>query len=575
MDFCEQLNQYIKQLGCSSKDLVDSSGLSSVVISRYRKGERSPSIRSRQIEQLIEGLYKISQDKKIGLSKDEIYNSLSDSLNDVAIDFKQLSKNFHDILFTLNINVADLSRAINYDASLLYKIRNGNRKPSNPKEFIKVVCEFIVTKYKSCDDKKSISLLIQCPEDELKDSSDYFNQLLKWFSTNSIPSNNKIDKFLNNLDDFNLDKYIKAIHFDSMKVPFVPFYKSFSKTYYGIDEMKQGELDFFKATVLSKSNEPVFMCSDMPMSDMAEDIDFGKKWMFAIAMTLKRGLHLDVIHNLDRPFNEMMLGLESWVPICMTGQVSPYYLAGTQNSVYCHFNYVSGSVALAGECIKGYHNKGKYSLISKKSELMYYKEKSKNLLSKAKPLMDIYRMENKNIFDVFISSEENVKEDQKRILCSPPIHTISDELLLKILNRNNVNSDDVKLICDFVNKQRSEVKNILKDNILEDQIADISKEEFEKHPSTLCLSSMFYEKDIYYTYEEYLEHLSNTKQYMINNKNYKTVLRNTNTFRNINVTIHLGKWAMISKNNHPTIHFIIHHPKLRNAIENFIVPVIE
>ena len=31
-----------------------------------------------------------------------------------------------------------------------------------------------------------------------------------------------------------------------------------------------------------------------------EDIDFGKKWMFAIAMTLKKGANLDIIHNLDR-----------------------------------------------------------------------------------------------------------------------------------------------------------------------------------------------------------------------------------------------------------------------------------
>ena len=30
-----------------------------------------------------------------------------------------------------------------------------------------------------------------------------------------------------------LNEYIKAIHFDDMKVPFVPFYKSSSRTYYG------------------------------------------------------------------------------------------------------------------------------------------------------------------------------------------------------------------------------------------------------------------------------------------------------------------------------------------------------
>ena len=30
------------------------------------------------------------------------------------------------------------------------------------------------------------------------------------------------------------------------------------------------------------------MCSDMPMADMAEDLDFGKKWMFGIAVALEK-----------------------------------------------------------------------------------------------------------------------------------------------------------------------------------------------------------------------------------------------------------------------------------------------
>ena len=78
-----------------------------------------------------------------------------------------------------------------------------------------------------------------------------------------------------------------------------------------------------------------------------------------------------------------------------------------------------------------------------------------------------------------------------------------------------------------------------------------------------------------YTYEEYLEHLSDTKKYMKNSKNYKILFSKTNTFRNINITIHSNKWVMVSKNMHPAIHFVIYHPKLRDAIENFIAPVIE
>ena len=79
-------------------------------------------------------------------------------------------------------------------------------------------------------------------------------------------------------------------------------------------------------------------------------------------MCLKKGLHLNIIHNLDRPFNEMMLGLESWVPIYMTGQVSPYYIKNSKDSVYGHLNYVSNNYALYGECIKGHHENGKYYL---------------------------------------------------------------------------------------------------------------------------------------------------------------------------------------------------------------------
>ena len=575
MNFCEQLNKYIEQLECSSKELVIASNLSSAVISRYRNGERTPNIRSKQLEQLVDGLYIISQNKNINLTRDEIYNTLSSTLNDIAIDFEQLSKNFNAILLNLNISIADLSRAIGYDASLLSKIRSGSRNPSNPHDFIEAVCNFIVTKYKSEDDKKSISLLIGCSLKDLDDSSNYFNKLSNWLSSNSVSSNNKIDTFLNNLDNFNLDTYIKAIHFDEMKLPFVPFYKSGSKTYYGIEEMKQGELDFFKAAVLSKSNEPIFMCSDMPMDDMAEDVEFGKKWMFAIAMKLKKGLHLNIIHNLDRPFNEMMLGLESWIPIYMTGQVSPYYLTGLQNSVYCHFNYVSGTVALTGECIKGYHNKGKYHLTSNKPDVAYYRTKSECLLNKAKPLMDIYRVENKNAFDAFISSDANIRGDRRRILSSLPIHTISDELLLKILKRNKVNDENIKVILNSVEKQRKIIQKVLENNILEDEITTLSENEFVNYPPVLSLSDSFYANDICYNYEEYLEHLTDTKKYMSNHNNYKILENTINTFRNINITIHSGKWVMISKNTHPAIHFVIHHPKLRDAIENFTAPVVE
>lgn len=575
MNFCEQLNDYIKQIGCSSQELVTASGLTTSVISRYRRGDRNPNIRSKQLEQLVDGLYKLSNLKELNITRDEIYITLSNTLNDISIDFEQLNKNFNELITTLNVNMAELSRSSTYDSSLLSKIRTGNRNPAKPKDFIETVCNFIVKKYKTEDDKKAVALLIGSTLEELKDSSNYYNKLLNWFSTNSIPSHNYINDFLSNLDNFSLSEYIKAIHFDEIKVPVVPFYRAFSKTYYGIEEMKKGELDFFKATVLSKNNDSIFMCSDMPMEDMAQDIEFGKKWMYAIAIMLKKGLHLNIIHNLDRPFNEMMLGLESWLPIYMTGQISPYFFKRLQDNIYCHFNYVSGTVALFGECINGYHDKGKYTLTTNKTDISYYKTKAECLLRKATPLMEIYKEDSKNAYNAFLASSVRIKANRRRILSSLPIHTISDDLLLRILKHNNISDEEIERIKKAVDMQKNILKETIENNIVKDEFSNLSLEEFETSPLSLFLADNFYEKKIYYTYEEYQEHLNLTKKYEKNNNYYKLSINNNTTFKNIQILIFEKNFVMISKANSPSIHFVIHHPKLRNAIENFIPPIVE
>ena len=104
-----------------------------------------------------------------------------------------------------------------------------------------------------------------------------------------------------------------------------------------------------------------------------------------IAVALRKGLHLDIIHNIDRPFEEMMLGLESWIPIYMTGQVSPYYLKGVQNTVYCHFHYVSGA-ATHRRVHKRLHEDGRTIFTNNREEVQRSRRIADHLLQKAQPL---------------------------------------------------------------------------------------------------------------------------------------------------------------------------------------------
>ena len=553
MKFNEIFNKYINLINCTSKDISNLSKLSESIISRYKNGTRVPN--NDTIKRISKTLATLSNNKYTEL---DILNDFYNATNISNIDFNIVVNNLNILINTFNINASTLSKYLNYDASYLSRIRNNTRIPSNKEEFIDSLTNFILKKYNN----EKYNLILK----DLINNEINFDNIRIWLLTNKVNETNEVSTFLNKLDEFDLNDFIKSIKFDELKVPSIPFYKAKTKNYYGIEEMKKGELDFFKATVLSKSKEDIFMCSDMPMEDMAKDIEFGKKWMFAIALSLKKGLHLNIIHNLDRPFNEMMLGLESWIPLYMTGQVSPYYFKNINNTIYNHINYKSGSVILTGECITGNHDKGKYYISTNNKELEYYKTKCDILLKKSSNLMDIYRKENIDKFNVFMSKDKDIKCDRKRIYSTLPLFTIKDDLLLKILKRNKVNSNNIDKILKYKKEEELNTINILKTNKINDIIYKINKKDFN-NKIYLSLENIFCNLEIKYNYEEYLEHYNSTINY--NNKNYLVIKNEYKTFNNINISILKDKYVHLTKSGDPIIHFIIRHKKLIDAIDNF------
>lgn len=547
MDFKDKLNYYIKELNITSKQLSNKSNISESVISRYKKGERTPLINSSQLNNLINALNNINIEKNQPIKEN------------IKIELEQLIKNkdnfnydnLNTLINELNININKMAKYINFDQSHISRIRYGKSKPRDPINLAIKIENYIKEKHSSQIDNNKLKSI-------LKDQS------IESYLTNTDEQDQKIISFLEKFNDFNLNDYIKEIKFDELKIPNIPFYKAKTKNYYGIEEMKQGELDFFKATVLSKTKKDIFMYSNMPMEDMAKDIDFGKKWMFAIACCLKKGLHLNIIHNLDRPYNEMMLGLQSWIPIYMTGQVSPYYFKNNKNNIYNQIDYTSEVVALSGECINGSHNLGKYYLTTNKKEVEYYNKKTNLLLKKANPLMEIYKENNVEDFKNFLKSSYKIKTKRTRIYSSLPLFTIEDDTLKDILINNKLKEEEIDKIIKYKHEEQKNMNEILKDNIINDIITKLNKDEVVN----LSLENIFF-NDIKYTYNDYLKHYEQTIKYQEKNSNYKVTIANNKPFNNITIIILENNYVILTKSKNPTIHFVIKHEKLVDAISNY------
>lgn len=569
MRFADVLKLYLDKTNCTAKELSAASGISASALSRYRSGKRIPE--QEQVEKLICGFVQLASENAPDLNEVIIRNAFSAYTERPQLDYQTIIKNLNAAIEALDISVSSLSKALSFDSSYLSRIRTGQRKPADLNKFIIETAGYIAR----TNSPLAIAGLIGCPMEELVPVGRCASKLCSWLSSGTISQRDYLGELLHQLDTFNIETYMSGALFPEAIQVRESETLSLPKYYYGFDEMKKGELDFFRTVASSGTKGTVCMCNSIPIEDLSADAAYMREWMRAVAMMIMKGADIQIIHDVDRPSGEMLLGLMSWIPLYMTGKVTSYYLTDSSNRIYCHTDYVSDTAALSGECIRGFHDEGKYCLTQSETDLTYYKKRVQRLFSKAKPLIKTYRAEDQDAFFCFEDSEALSGGTRRNILSSLPTYTVPGDVLDSMLENNSLGEKDKADVRDYISRQRKIAETILENGTICDEISVLSEEEFGKEPVYLSLSDMFSGKDLRYTYQEYLQHLAATKQFAADHTGYDLHMDTVHVFRNIQIQVNAGKWVIVSKNNAPAIHFVIKHPKMIRAFEDFCRPAAE
>lgn len=237
MEFKDILNQYIVQLGCTASELSNACGLSASVLSRYRSGERLPKQDDEAVFKLAETIASIAQSQNISnLNYDTVLAALRNALKS-NFGTTAFSRKIDLLITELNINVSHMSNHMGYDASFISRIRTGKRMPGDVQDCILKLSLYIIKNCNTKSKQDTLCKILNADMNSITDSAILSELLQCWLSANALPSENYIFSFIQKLDEFDLNDYIHSIHFD----------------------------------------EPVFMCADMDMNDMAKDSEFSKK----------------------------------------------------------------------------------------------------------------------------------------------------------------------------------------------------------------------------------------------------------------------------------------------------------
>lgn len=571
-EFGVLLDSFIERIGCSAKDLARVSGLSSAAISRYRSGDRTPDPDSEQLRLLATGIAALSHGT---LDEQVVFKDLSVSISGLTTSYKTFLANLAALIAALGASNNELARELSFDPSYISRILAGQRRPADFQSFVTGVATFAARKCEAPETSEAVSALVDKNLSPLSEA-DRQAAISTWLNTHCETAlGNPAGSFLMKLDEFNLGDFRKSAQFDEMRIPSIPFQLPTTRTYNGIREMKECEIDFLKATVQSKSTADVIMYSDMPIEEMAADGAFSQKWIYGTALLLKRGLHLHVIHDMHRPSREMMLGLESWIPLYMTGQISPYYFGSAPNGVFSHILKVSGSAAMEGEAIAGHQGEGRYTLTKNRDEVHYYRKRAERMLDKARPLMQIITAANANELVAF--EENNIAiTGKRRIIASvPPIGSITPGLLEQMLKRAGIHDAERASIGAFAARRTNQMKALLSANDVVIALPVMTREEFDEHPAVLDLSGLFREKTVSYAFEEYVEHLDALRELIATYKRSTLVIVEDLPFHNVQIAINEGCNVLISKNAGPAVHFIVEHPAMISAFEQFSTLIVK
>ena len=225
--------------------------------------------------------------------------------------------------------------------------------------------------------------------------------------------------------------------------------------------------------------------------------------------------------------------------------------------------------------IFGRHANGRYIVTRNKDDVAYYRQRANDLLERARPLMQIFQEPQMESFRRNIVRIIDKSKTLHSLSNVPPLFTMSEDLLESVLSHSGASDTEKDRIREYHKKYSAFAASRLVSLQYMLELSEVTTEDYEKYPARLPVSEIFPAADIRYTEEEYRTHIKEAQNYAQENPGFSISANSMPAFRNIDITISPGRAALVSKSNLPVIHFLILHPQMIAAFEQFAPPIYE
>ena len=368
--FAQNLNSLLMQLGATGAEIAKYAGFDRTNISRFRSGARVPSPNGDTIKKLVSGVVLFAQvHGRLGLlcdiirqdpgtSPEEICDKLSEWLFEGETDseagsragrrnadFRPFSERLDIAMVLAGLSNVQLSQLINVDASLISRYRSGTRTPQANPELAGRLSGILWTRIQRNGQVSALAEHMQCPEED-PDSSCFQN----WLYHSDPPESRHIttaERILKSLSEVEARTgYRLPACEDALPESCL---QDKREIYFGKTGLQEAVLRFLGSAIAEKAEE-LWLYSDQNMDWMTEESFIGK-WNCLMHSCAANGIHIRIIHNIDRDSEEIDQAIRSWLPLYLTGRVEAWYCRNQNHTRFTHTIFICPGRA----CIYAFH----------------------------------------------------------------------------------------------------------------------------------------------------------------------------------------------------------------------------
>lgn len=421
--------------------------------------------------------------------------------------------------FLMNITKtsnSSLALATILDASYISRLRTGKRLMPKDEHILESMATFLAHQFKEDLQKKLLQEILNI--ESLPKEVDLLASRIEYWLASDIEINSSLsDKFFST-PQLNLNGAEMRVQSESTNLDLSGEAVSI---YYGVEGKRAAAETFLQEVLACDKAQTLLLYSDEDTSWMTEP-KYARKWAELMKNVIARGNKIKIIHTISRNLDEMLSAITQWMPLYMSGLIEPYYYPKKRDGIFKRTLFIaSNTAALISNSIGEQFLSAANVIYRDKEAVCAFAEEFSQYLNLCRPLMRIFTAKEKNqcriMFDEFESSRANsmIKTESLSLLTMPR------QVLMQIIGRFENDEYDVASSHDVRYKY---FLDTLASNRFTEIICLPDIEDVKNGKVKISMSNIINKESLYYTKDEFAEHLQNIVMLLETYENYHVKL---------------------------------------------------